>query len=626
MTIIDETFPIMETTQLAEQQFTDPTYLIIGLLLSICIMLTICGYMFYHNVQQQLHPKQEQNITPKKEQSPSSKLVNNIEQDEEKYIKTHQTDTNINNNDPNILTHLTEEAFDPHHITENIIIKYYDSTVIIISILGMLFDFIILTHFISNSLTSYSIISIFIFIISHISYVCVYTNYLELIESKLSLTIYSIILFICSPILPSLLYLIRAKQLNVCCFLQAYNCCDFIPCCIFEQDSIEIDRHDGLCEDEDLSISSRWNKHSYIKHIGYIMQALLQSFPCSLLQIVYFSRMTLYDNSIENVQFITILLHISILVSFISICIKSMIFVQTLNHNSRIFFWLCFTTDLLIFYSVFYSLINMEHNVEIIKAGVIILILCIIALSVPFILCIMFGFVLTRYHIHDQVFGVVNVVYIFKYIVQSLLLVVLLMLSLTSWLAVYIYYYSFHRIRAYSKYNYIFWNRIIDKIESIGDKNDLEYIKKVNVIIIDNKYYFQLKRYDDFIDTRQGFFHFMLTVIVGFIVHKQKYPNCSWMVKILGMMYITSKIMIVAYVPLLLDIAYDTNQMIYVGILSGCALLFLICLLYGQFCTRGRFRIVKKLMPGYYVDVMPEEIPIDNVSMLNNIVDEFVNI
>ena len=593
------------STIVIEVESADPTWMIIGILSGICVIISICWCMMYSNTQDAKRRNQSITTKSEKEQSPSSNTLQLMNRQSSSTTIPHE----INDEKSDIKTDIngitikpiTDTDFDPYHITENIIIKWFDTIMIIISLLSMLFDAIILVYLITNKQTIYYITSIIIFIVSFACYIVIYCRQVRSIESQ---TGFSVALIPFSPVLPMMIYLIRAKQLNVCCFLQAYNCCEFIRFCMFNEEDISID-DDECCSTQDLSAYTRWHKQSYMKHIGFVAQSLIQSFPQSILKIAYLAK--ILESTSINMDLQTVgIVSFSILVSVLSILTVSLIFIQTMDNKTRMFQWLCFMTDILVFYSVFYTLVNIKHDDETVQQLWTVLIVIIACFAAPFAICVVFGIIKQRKR-ND-----------------CIVLFFPLMLAMNSWLSAYIRYYSIHRLRPYSKYSFTFWNRIIDAIGISTDNGNVGFIKDVNRDLLkeSERKYLRLQRYDRFYDDRrQGFFHFVLTIVVGHIVNKRAHPNISWIVKMFGNLYVVSKIMMLAYVPLLMNIAYDTSQRVHLGLLSFCSLLFILCLAYGQLFVRQRFAIIKNIVPGYYVDIGYDDIPNDDIISLNSIID-----
>ena len=84
-----------------------------------------------------------------------------------------------------------------------------------------------------------------------------------------------------------------------------------------------------------------WAKQKIMTNIGFIIEGLIQSFPEAIIQVIAIVYYKEYDNYISLS---------SILLSLLSVCVKSLILTQGINTLLRIFKWLCAVTD---FFAIF---------------------------------------------------------------------------------------------------------------------------------------------------------------------------------------------------------------------------------------------------------------------------------
>ena len=80
-----------------------------------------------------------------------------------------------------------------------------------------------------------------------------------------------------------------------------------------------------------------WSLENRDKHIGFILQSLFESFPQLVLQLSY---LVWYQQS-------SIILFVSIISSFVSVIMKSFIFIIGIDVKTIVFNWLCLATDFL---------------------------------------------------------------------------------------------------------------------------------------------------------------------------------------------------------------------------------------------------------------------------------------
>ena len=94
---------------------------------------------------------------------------------------------------------------------------------------------------------------------------------------------------------------------------------------------------------DDDSAMIKFIKRKMNKHLGFVLEAAIEAFPQSLLQIV---AIVIY----QETNYISI---ISILLSMFSVMTKSLILSQGIEKYTFIWTWLCVVTD---FFGIFFTL------------------------------------------------------------------------------------------------------------------------------------------------------------------------------------------------------------------------------------------------------------------------------
>ena len=88
---------------------------------------------------------------------------------------------------------------------------------------------------------------------------------------------------------------------------------------------------------------NRWIRSKLNKHLGFLLEAAIEAFPQSLLQIV---AIVVY----QEANYVSI---ISILLSMFSVTTKSLILSQGIEIYTFVWSWLCVVTD---FFGIFFTL------------------------------------------------------------------------------------------------------------------------------------------------------------------------------------------------------------------------------------------------------------------------------
>eukprot|EP01084_Bolivina_argentea_P128008 226341_1 len=206
--------------------------------------------------------------------------------------------------------------------------KSYDILAVVISILDVSTDIIVCIEFYQKDRMIFFGISIAILMLALLAYDLAFVF-------RFSREYYpapQICLMICllpfSPCLPFVFYFTDSRDRHLSIFIEN-NCC------------FDIEMEDPLIPD-DASKLRRFMEAKIAKHLGFILEALVEAFPQAILQM---TAVVLYNEA----AYIPI---ISILISLLSVASKSFVFsiAISLTFKQLIFNWLCAITD---FFSIF---------------------------------------------------------------------------------------------------------------------------------------------------------------------------------------------------------------------------------------------------------------------------------
>eukprot|EP01084_Bolivina_argentea_P205033 350276_1 len=229
-------------------------------------------------------------------------------------------------------------------------------------------------------------------------------------------------------------------------------------------------------------------------HIGFILEAFVEAFPQSLLQmvaIVYYNR----------ADWVSIL---SILLSMLSVTTKSFVFSKGINLTQFIFTWFCVCTD---FFGIFFAIawafnrpVSMENELTIIGHIYIYKVLC---GSVPialFICVFMYFYAAPKWFekVSEHGCNICTCTFslfmsIFGLIVGCSVLCLLSEIFNFTLIALFIYYFGTTR---FSKYDQVIENKILNKtIDFIRDGRS-NHDKALRVFAINAQYYISFATMD----------------------------------------------------------------------------------------------------------------------------------
>eukprot|EP01083_Nonionella_stella_P114975 340418_1 len=195
----------------------------------------------------------------------------------------------------------------------------YDILTILVSIADVTTDIIVLIDFYEKERMTFFIISLIVLILAQCAYAMAFSIWFETVDE---------IGFCLSCCL-------------FCCLLPLGS---FVAFCIYlsNEDCLDIGGT-GFSVDPSDSALTKWIKRKLSKHIGFVLEALIEAFPQSLIQIT----------AIVYYQEANIIAILSILISMASVMSKSLILSQGVEKFTFIWTWLCVVTD---FFGIFFTL------------------------------------------------------------------------------------------------------------------------------------------------------------------------------------------------------------------------------------------------------------------------------
>eukprot|EP01084_Bolivina_argentea_P275227 469314_1 len=223
----------------------------------------------------------------------------------------------------------------------------FDVIAAIVSLLDLSTDIIIMITWYYSERMTFFYISLSILILAQISYITVfYYNHGETfggIKSIYNSCISLLFTIPFTPFLSFIFYIVSDKNSKLREFIDKY-----LICFNFEWGTHYIDL--------DASPQQQWLDEKLYKHLGFLLEALIEAFPQSILQltaIVYYNE--------PNIISI-----ISILISMCSVCSKLLLLLLTGEFKGwklKLWLWLCFVVDFFsIFFIVSFAFYNPNNN------------------------------------------------------------------------------------------------------------------------------------------------------------------------------------------------------------------------------------------------------------------------
>eukprot|EP01083_Nonionella_stella_P034486 94381_1 len=127
------------------------------------------------------------------------------------------------------------------------------------------------------------------------------------------------------------------------CFILPFG--SLVAFCIYlaDEDCLDIATNSMFSVSAKDSALTKWIKRKLNKHMGFILEALIEAFPQSLIQI----------SAIVYYQEANVIAILSVLISMASVMSKSLILSQGVEKYTFIWTWLCAVTD---FFGIFFTL------------------------------------------------------------------------------------------------------------------------------------------------------------------------------------------------------------------------------------------------------------------------------
>ena len=229
--------------------------------------------------------------------------------------------------------------------TQQVINTIYDIFTAIISLLDVITDLMVLVEFYVLSRMEFFYASLIILIVAQIAY-CI--AFWFKFESSYDSFGGAVAAFCCLlPFAPILSFAFFFTADSNSCLSVCLS--DFYSGCHCNIENIEYANSNNSSGDAELEAFREWMRAKLSKHMGFIIEALVEAFPQSILQLIAI----VYFNDTDN--YISI---ISILLSMISVTTKSFILSVTISYNwkSVFFNWFCAITDFIgIFFIVSFA-------------------------------------------------------------------------------------------------------------------------------------------------------------------------------------------------------------------------------------------------------------------------------
>eukprot|EP01083_Nonionella_stella_P126339 382370_1 len=221
----------------------------------------------------------------------------------------------------------------------------YDIFTVIISLLDVITDVMVLIHFYSTNRMTFFYISLTILIIAQLAYVMAFwwkfTG--STFNSASSALCACICLLPLSPILSYAFYFTSNDSTALYKFFdRLFNCECKMECC---RSSTKTNRNNNQKNNKKHNALRKWVEDKLMKHLGFIIEALIEAFPQSILQLIAI----VYYNDTHN--YVSIL---SILLSMISVSTKSFILSVKVSYNwkSAVFNWIACLIDFIAIFCI----------------------------------------------------------------------------------------------------------------------------------------------------------------------------------------------------------------------------------------------------------------------------------
>ena len=196
----------------------------------------------------------------------------------------------------------------------------YDLLVLCIAVSDVVTDYIVTYQYYAKGLNGYFGVAVAIFAIVH-------TVYAGLLIKKLLFWKKSFVEKFCI----FLVYWPFAGTFPVAWWIQSVGLCKDRLISI----GLNVDEHKKLKHDDNEDSKAEWINHELENHVGFVIEAMIESFPMSILQIIAIVE-------IQEANFVNIL---SIFLSIISVVTKSIFFSYSMDNYVFVFHCICVFVD-----------------------------------------------------------------------------------------------------------------------------------------------------------------------------------------------------------------------------------------------------------------------------------------
>eukprot|EP01083_Nonionella_stella_P049924 132958_1 len=226
---------------------------------------------------------------------------------------------------------------------------FYDTLSGVMSVLDVLTDVMILIYYYESKKEIFFMLSLSILVLSQLSYASLFLiRFASHLSLRNKVMTFILVLPFC-PFMSYILYWASLRNNKLSRLLQ----CIGLQCSEYEPPS------EKQAEKLGITKLQEYFAEKLVNHTGFVLQALCESFPQSVLQsiamIVYYDESTYYEN---------VLSFISILISLISISSKALMLSGSLNVSTFFFNWLCAICDLFGLYLIFVWVLHHSNSLS----------------------------------------------------------------------------------------------------------------------------------------------------------------------------------------------------------------------------------------------------------------------
>ena len=219
---------------------------------------------------------------------------------------------------------------------------FYDLLSGFISLLDVITDIMILYYYHKTGKDVFFYLSLCILMFAQLSYAILFIiRFASHLKIRYKLLTFFLILPFC-PFMSYIFYWASLQNNKLSIFLE----CIGLKCSEYEPPS------EKQAEKLGITKLQEYFAEKIVNHTGFVLEAICESFPQSILQCI---AMIMYynENYSKEAHYYNVLTFISILISLISISSKSLMFSGSLNISTFFFNWLCAICDFFTLYLIF---------------------------------------------------------------------------------------------------------------------------------------------------------------------------------------------------------------------------------------------------------------------------------